>query len=87
MNFDNNLTGIISANTRKEKDTHPDINGECEINGTKYWINGWKTVRKDGRGSFYKLRFKPKEARQERRFAEPKVNKSGFDDMQNDIPW
>jgi hypothetical protein len=56
--YDNNMTGIISRNDRKEKDTHADIKGKCEIDGTEYYIDGWQKQRKDGSGSFYSLSFK-----------------------------
>lgn len=60
--YDNNLTGIVSKNERKEKDTHPDIRGKCEIDGVHYWIDGWRKERNDGTGSFYSLKFKAKDA-------------------------
>lgn len=94
MQYDNNLSGILSKNDRKEKDSHPDIRGECEIDGNKYWISGWKKVRKDNSGSFYSLKFQAKEeARSSRAPAKPAPKPtrgavgSGFDDLQNDVPW
>lgn len=57
--YDNNMTGIISKNDRKEKDTHADIKGKCEIEGKQYYIDGWLKQRKDGSGSFYSLSFNP----------------------------
>jgi hypothetical protein len=56
--YDNNMTGIISKNDRKEKETHADIKGKCEIDGKDYYIDGWLKQRKDGSGHFYSLRFK-----------------------------
>lgn len=61
MAYDNNLKGIISKNDRKEKDTHPDIKGQCEIDGVAYWISGWRKERNDGSGSFYSLSFEQKD--------------------------
>jgi len=85
MKYDNNMTGIISKNDRKEKDTHPDIRGECEIDNKQYRVSGWLTMRKDNSGSFYKLKFTPKE---ETKPTKEVVKKgSGFDDMKDDIPW
>ena len=57
--YDNNMTGINSKNDRKEKDTHADIKGKCEIEGKQYYIDGWLKQRKDGSGSFYSLSFNP----------------------------
>ena len=59
--YDNNMTGILSKNDRKTEDKHPDVRGQCEIDGTQYWVAGWRKERKDGSGSFYSLRFEPKE--------------------------
>jgi hypothetical protein len=89
MPYDNNFTGRIGKNDRKEKDTHPDIKGDCEIDGVEYWVNGWRTMRKDGSGHFYQLRFNRKqEAKSSRAPAKAKPSQgSGFDDMQNDVPW
>lgn len=59
MAYDN--SGSVSKNTRKEKDTHPDIRGKATIAGVEYWIDGWQ---KDGEnGKWYSLSFKPKEAK------------------------
>ncbi|MEN9806180.1 MAG: hypothetical protein RL756_688 [Pseudomonadota bacterium] len=55
--YNNDMTGIIGKNDRKESDKHPDIKGHCEIGGVKYWISGWRKERKDGSGSFYSLRY------------------------------
>ena len=58
--YDNNMRGLISKNDRKTEDKHPDIKGQCEINGTEYWISGWQKERKDGTGKFYSLTFQAK---------------------------
>jgi len=59
--YDNNMSGIISRNERKEKETHPDYRGSCEIENKEFWISGWVKERKDGTGSFLSLRFQSKE--------------------------
>lgn len=83
--YDNNLTGIIGKNDRKEKDSQPDIKGNCEINGVQFWISGWKKDRKDGTGSFYSLRFEAKDAPQK---AAPKPAPQSIADMDDDsIPF
>ena len=59
--FDNEMTGVLGRNDRKEKDTHPDFKGNATINGVEYWIDAWTKERKDGSGrKFFSLRFKPK---------------------------
>lgn len=103
MAYDNNLRGIISKNERKEKDTHPDIKGQCEIDGLQYWISGWRKERNDGSGSFYSLSFEAKDQpeRQPARKPEPqrkpshdafkarqtRTDNSGFDTMADDVPF
>jgi hypothetical protein len=62
MDYDPTNTGIISKNERKEKETHPDIRGQLNVEGVEYWVDGWRKERKDGTGSFYSLRIKPKDA-------------------------
>lgn len=62
MAYDNNLTGIISKNARKTDDKHPDIKGQCEIDGVQYLVDGWQKTRSSDNGKFYSLRFKRKDA-------------------------
>jgi hypothetical protein len=84
--YDNNLTGLIGKNDRKEKDSQPDIKGNCEINGVQYWISGWKKDRKDGTGSFYSLRFEAKDAPQ-KPAPKPAPMPQSLADMDSDIPF
>jgi hypothetical protein len=69
--YDNNLTGILSKNDRKEEPNHPDYKGNCTIDGVEFWISGWVKQRKDGQGSFLSLSFTPKEQRGQQRQARP----------------
>lgn len=91
MSYDTNMTGTISKNDRKEKDTHPDIRGKCEIDGVTYWIDGWQKTRQSDGSKFYSLRFKAKDAAPA---PAPKAAKpaapdggGGFEDMDDDIPF
>jgi hypothetical protein len=84
--YDDNMTGSISRNERKETDKHPDIKGQCEIDGVAYWIDGWQRTRTSDGGKFYSLRFKAKYSPA----AKPKPAPSrtpGADDMDDDIPF
>lgn len=56
--YDN--SGSISKNTRKEKDSHPDIKGKATIGGVEYWVDGWQKEGENGK--WYSLSFKPKDA-------------------------
>jgi hypothetical protein len=90
--YDNNLTGLISKNERKTDDKHPDINGQCEIDGVQYWVDGWQKTRNSDGGKFYSLKFKRKDAPPQKKpapKAQPKAAPagSGFDDMDDSIPF
>ena len=93
MAYDNNFTGIISKNERKETDKHPDIKGQCEIDGVQYWVDGWAKTRNSDGGKFYSLAFKRKDAAKAApaKAAAPVQGKpagnTGFDDMTDDVPW
>lgn len=81
MAYDNNLTGVLFRNDKKEKDTQPDYKGSCEIDGTEYWIAGWKKAGKDG--PLLSLKFSAKEAATTK--AKPATKPA--DDLDNDIPF
>lgn len=80
----NNLTGIISRNETKADEKHPDIKGQCEINGVQYWIDGWARTRKSDGGKFYSLKFKQKDTKPARKPAQKPS--AGFDDV-DDVPF
>lgn len=51
-----NNSGALFKNNRKEKETHPDYQGECTVGGVKYRISAWL---KDGKkGKFMSMAFK-----------------------------
>lgn len=59
MEYDNNMRGVLFRNDRKEKETHPDYKGSCEVDGVEMWISAWI---KDGKnGKFMSLSFTQKE--------------------------
>jgi hypothetical protein len=59
QDFDNNLRGVLFKNDRKEKDSHPDYKGSCEIDGTEYWLSAW--IKEGQKGKFMSLSFTEKE--------------------------
>ena len=60
--FDNEMTGILGRNERRERDTQPEFTGNATIGGVDYWIDAWVQERKDGSGrKFFKLKFKAKD--------------------------
>lgn len=89
MTYNNDMTGIISKNERKTTDKHPDIKGQCEINGVQYWVDGWMKSRTSDGGKFYSLSFKAKDAAKAAAPAPAKAPapSGGFDDIDSDVPW
>lgn len=89
MTYDNNLTGIISKNERKTDDKHPDIKGQCEIEGIQYWVDGWMKTRNSDGGKFYSLRFKRKDAAPAKPAAKPagRPAPAGGIDDDEDLPF
>jgi hypothetical protein len=87
--FDGTNRGVISKNTRKELDTHPDIKGQINIDGVEFWVDGWLRQRTDGSGSFYSLSVKPKNApaAPAKPVQKAAPASSRFDDMDDDIPF
>lgn len=62
MAYDQTNRGTMGRNKRREKDTHPEFAGKCNIDGAEYWISGW--VKESNGEKFFSLSFKAKEARQ-----------------------
>jgi hypothetical protein len=60
MEYDNTNRGALFTNARKEKDTHPDVTGSLNVDGTEYWVSGWTKESKDG-NKFLSLSVRPKE--------------------------
>ena len=82
--LDRELTGILSRNDRKEKDTHADFKGSATINGVDSWIDAYVKEKKDGSGRFFSLRFKAKDQAQA---GAAKARAPATDGMDDDIPF
>ena len=74
--YDNNMRGVLFKNDRKEKDTHPDYKGSCEINGEEMWMSAW--LKNGKNGTFMSFSFTPKE--QPKKQSSP-VPTEDFDDI------
>jgi hypothetical protein len=71
-------SGSLFKNNRKEKDTHPDMTGNCMINGKELRVSGWTKEGKNGK--FLSLSFS------EPYVSDPvKTNKP--EDIESDIPF
>lgn len=73
--------GSLFKNERREKDTHPNLQGTILVAGVEYWINGW--TKEGAKGRWISLSVKPKEA------AKPaaKAQKPASDLSEDDIPF
>lgn len=92
--YDNTNKGILSKNDRKEKDTHPSHKGSLNVDGVEYWLDAWVKERKDGSGKFFSLSIKRKDGQSAPPPRAPAAAQkpaqpagSGFDDMDDDIPF
>ncbi len=83
MAYDNDMRGTLGKNKRKEKDSHPDYSGSCEIDGQQYWISGWVEENGSTGEKFFSLSFKEKEAQRKPDPGQERTN-GQFDD---DIPF
>ena len=54
-------SGSLFKNTRKEKDTHPNLTGTANIDGVEYYVSGWtKDPKEPGGDRWISLAFKKK---------------------------
>jgi hypothetical protein len=79
---DNN--GVLFKNDKKEKENHPDYRGVIMVDGKKYWISSW--IKTGKKGKFMGLAVQPYDKISEDKYQDRK-KASGFDDMENDIPF
>ena len=65
------LSGSLFKNDRKEKDSHPNLQGSALIDGVDYWVSGWTKTRDNG-DKWISLAFKRKDAKSGGEKSEPK---------------
>jgi hypothetical protein len=80
------MEGSLFKNEKRDKDTHPHMQGSCTIEGVKYWISAWTN---DGgeKGRWQGLKFKRAD---EKQVAAPKKGGSSNiagTDLEDDIPF
>lgn len=91
--YDNNLRGVLFKNDRKEKDTHPDYKGQCEVGGAEFWLSAW--IKEGNKGKFMSLSFQPKEEARNPPAREPvkqsreqqRSSAAGFDSYDDEPPF
>jgi len=102
MAYDNNNTGMIAKNERMRPDKKdPEYTGFITVAGVEYWVKAWIRTGKDGSKmegkKFFSLALDPKDAAPAARGGArpaaparapaPAPRGSGFDDMDDDIPF
>lgn len=79
-------SGSLFRNEKKEKDSHPDYNGNAMIEGREFWISAWLKTGKNGT-KFFSFAFKPKDfAQKEGRKPDP-ISSGRNADMDDEIPF
>jgi hypothetical protein len=81
--YSNENRGSLFKNDKKTEDRHPDMSGSINIDGTEYWISGWKKQSKAGTG-FISLSVRLKE--QVRQSSQP-TSKAKADDPFLDLDF
>lgn len=89
--YDNELKGVLFKNEDKEQDSHPDYRGNAQIEGIGYFMDAWINTAESGR-KYMSFRFKKKEKQASAPAGKPAASKTaktstGFDDMDDDIPF
>lgn len=79
MHIDNNNSGMIFKNDRKEKPEHPDYTGKANIEGVQYRVSLW--IRHGKNQPYLSASFRPVEDEEER----PPV--SAKKDFNDEIPF
>ena len=76
-------SGVLFKNDKKETGNQPDYKGNITVDGQSYWLSAW--IKEGKSGKFMGLAVSPKE---EANTSSPKKKpSSGFDDMDNDLPF
>lgn len=85
--YDNNMSGALFKNNRRQSDRSPEYSGSCEINGQEFWVSAW--VKEGRNGKFFSLAFNPKEHQQASMAPQQAPQpQGGFDgDEGEDIPF
>jgi hypothetical protein len=81
MEYDNNLRGALWRNDNRTTEKHPQMKGNCEIDGKQYYVSAW-TSKEGGKKPLVSLSFTLKD----QVVSEPAQPVVG-DDFADDIPF
>jgi hypothetical protein len=77
-------SGSLFINDKREKDTHPNLNGTVMVDGKEYWISAWTKERNNGE-KWLSLAFKPKDAKVGGAYQAPRESLDA--DLDDEIPF
>lgn len=88
MTYDNTNSGVLFKNDKNGNEKRPDYKGSININGQDFFLSSWIRVDKSG-NKFMSLKAEPKNKTNKppQRQAPTGSTGSGFDDMDDDIPF
>lgn len=101
--YDNTNKGVLFDNDRKETDRHPDMTGSININGVDHWFSAWWKQGQRGEFLSVSIgkpkddqqarqpaprQEEPRRGNRPSQAQRPVAKQgSGFDDMDDDIPF
>jgi len=79
--YDPTNRGALWKNERREKDTHPNLTGQLNVEGREYWVNAW-TSKEGGKKPVVSMSIKAKDTQTAPR---PQNDPPPYDD--SDLPF
>lgn len=61
--YDNEMRGVLFKNDKRTNDKAPQMKGECQIGGVRYWVSAWTQTKRDSDERYQQLRFERAEDR------------------------
>ena len=77
--YDNTNRGAIWKNDKRETDKHPHFTGSINVDGTDYWLKGWKSDGSNPRAPLVSFSVKSKDSQRAPNPAPPQAD-NDFDD-------
>lgn len=81
MAYNNDNSGALFKNDRKEKETHPDYKGKINIEGVEYWQSAW--LKEGAKGKYFSQSFTKIEPKEEPKSVEKQID----EDLDKDLPF
>jgi hypothetical protein len=82
MDYDNNNSGVLFKNEKKDTDKHPDYTGKINVDGTDYRLAAW--VREGKSGKFMSIKVSEFTQKQD---VKPTKKSAAIEDLDSDLPF